>query len=112
MYSEGGRRNYDISIKIGDRRGAHTVEDDIEVIASDLMIEPRGRIESGAPLGIVGCRSGIELSDIVEVWSEAIDDCRGRVWEVRYRGTMDCLPFASLNILVDPAIANTINSFR
>jgi hypothetical protein len=85
----------------------HTVEDDIEVIASDLTIELRGNIESGVVLGIVGGVSGIELSDTRDVWSEAIVDCRGRVWEVRYREAVNWLPFASLSTFVEPAIIST-----
>lgn len=44
--------------------GAHTVEEDIDVIANDLTTELMGRIDSGVALGIVGGGSRIGPSDI------------------------------------------------
>jgi hypothetical protein len=48
----------------------------MDVIANDLMIEDRGRIERGAALGIVGggCARTCGSSNFsVEPWSEVID---------------------------------------
>jgi hypothetical protein len=60
-----------------EKRGWHTGEEEIDVIASDLMTELRGRIDRGAGLGIMGglwdrVRSVGNLS--IETCSEAMDD--------------------------------------
>jgi hypothetical protein len=54
----------------------HTGEEEIDVIANDLMTEERGRIERGGDLGIVGGgRERISESEnlSVEPWSEVIE---------------------------------------
>ena len=59
-----------------DRGGQHTGEEEIDVIANDLTIEERGRIERGCALGIVGggWRRISELGNLfVEAWSEVIE---------------------------------------
>lgn len=63
----------DIIASEGPRRRG---EEEIDVIANDLMIEDRGRIERGAALGIVGggCARTCGSSNFsVEPWSEVID---------------------------------------
>jgi hypothetical protein len=75
--SEGPIRSFKVS-GFGqlERGGQHTAEEEIDVIANDLTIEERGRIERGGALGIVGggweriSESG-NLS--VEPWSEVIE---------------------------------------
>jgi hypothetical protein len=60
-----------------ERRRWHTCEEEIDVIASDLMTELRGRIDRGTGLGIVGGlwgRVGSVGNLSVEACSEAMDD--------------------------------------
>lgn len=72
------------------------------------MMELRGRMESGVAFGIVGGAIGLPTRYFsVEECPEAIDDCRGRVWEERHRGNKFLL-FASFNIFVDPAMVVTM----
>jgi hypothetical protein len=54
----------------------HTGEEEIDVIANDLTIEERGRIERGRALGIVGGgweRISESENLSVEPWSEVIE---------------------------------------
>lgn len=63
----------DIIASEGPRRRG---EEEIDVIANDLTIEERGRIERGCALGIVGggWRRISELGNLcVELWSEVIE---------------------------------------
>jgi hypothetical protein len=60
-----------------ERRRWHTGEEEIDVIASDLMTELSGRIDRGAGLGIVGGlwdRVGSVGNLSVEACSEAMED--------------------------------------
>jgi hypothetical protein len=62
-----------------ERYKVHTGDEDMDVIASDLTMEVRGRIDRGAAFGIVGGGSARTwVSDIgnlsIASWSETIDD--------------------------------------
>ncbi len=92
-----------------DRRGQLTGEEEIDVIANDLTIEERGRMERGGALGIVGggWKRISELGNLsVEPWSEVIEISRGTVREdtVRAERVNGFVFLKNMALFVGPAI--------
>lgn len=91
-----------------------TGEEDIDIVASDLRMEPRGSIDRGLGFGIEGgdlvtaSGSGIE-NWFVEEWLDTIEDCRDNVCDEidLVDRSNELLPLNSF-VLAEPAIMYTV----